>query len=47
MSTCKTYPSQASFIAHLELSNDKKYLFVAGQLDEDVVKYNVIEFTKP
>jgi hypothetical protein len=41
MSISKTYVSQASFINHLELSADLKHLFVAGQLDECIIKYKV------
>lgn len=43
MSTCKTYPSQASFISKLELSGDGRFLFVAGQVDEAIVKYSIQE----
>ena len=33
MAVSKTYASQTSFIAQMEISSDSKYLFVAGQLD--------------
>ncbi len=45
MAISKTYVSQASFISHMELSSDLKYLFVAGQLDESIVKYHVHELS--
>jgi hypothetical protein len=43
MSISKSYVSQFSQISSLQLSHDRRYLFVAGQVDEAVVKYKVRE----
>ena len=41
MAISKTYVSQISFISSLQLSFDLKYLFVAGQIDECILKYDI------
>jgi hypothetical protein len=41
MAISKTYVSQISFISSLQLSSDLKYLFVAGQIDECILKYDI------
>ena len=39
----KTYMSQISFINQMELSWDGKYLFVAGSVDQCIVKYVIVQ----
>lgn len=37
----KVYASHTSFINQIEISADKKYLFVSGNNDESIVKYYI------